>query len=694
MSIDMVSDQTGQLFTKAIQHHRAGHLAEAETLYREILTIDDQHAEALHHLGIIAHQVGDHDRAAELIGRAIGIDNYVPEFHYNIGLVFRSLGLLREAEQHTERAISLKPGWAAAHHNLGTVLAAAGRYAEAVQRYQQALALNPGMVDTYFELGNALFAIGDHNGAVSAYNETLLRRPDYAQAHNNLGSVLLGIGLVEQAVTHYRHALTLKPNLTEALNSLASALIIQGKAPEALPLVRQSLRLCENDTAKEKFTHWIGTTESFPTDADFQNLLIRAISEGWNHPIKFLPAILAILKHQGSAAECIDRATSAWPQLPQAADLFGSRGLAPLAEDQLLSCLLQSGANIDIDVERFLTAARRALLEAATADLSPAADDDTLGFYCKLAAQCFINEYILIESDEEADQTLQLRKSIDIALKTGVPISPLKLVALAAYMPLESLAKAQLLHDRAWPNPVMDLLTQQLAEPAEERSYRSTIKRLTGIEDDVSIKVRRQYEENPYPRWVKATRFANPVNLNAYLRHLFPAAAFRPIRITEGVDILVAGCGTGRHAIETAQLIAGARVQAIDLSLDSLCYAMRMTRQLGIGNIEYAQADLLEVGSLGRTFDVVEAGGVLHHLADPLAGWRALLAVLRPGGFMYLGLYSRIGRADITAGRAFVAERGYVSTADDIRRCRQDILGETDDPSLAKITRLLSLIHI
>ena len=55
---------------------------------------------------------------------------------------------------------------------------------------------------------------------------------------------------------------------------------------------------------------------------------------------------------------------------------------------------------------------------------------------------------------------------------------------------------------------------------------------------------------------------------------------------------------------------------------------------------------------------------------------------------MYLGLYSRIGRADITAGRAFVAERGYVSTTDDIRCCRQDILGETDDPSLAKITRL------
>ena len=111
----------------------------------------------------------------------------------------------------------------------------------------------------------------------------------------------------------------------------------------------------------------------------------------------------------------------------------------------------------------------------------------------------------------------------------------------------------------------------------------------------------------------------------------------------------------------------GASVLAVDLSLTSLAYAMRKTRALGRANIDYAQADILKLGALGRGFDLIEAIGVLHHLADPLAGWRVLLSLLRPGGFMPVGLYSEIARADIVEARAFIAERGYRASADDIR---------------------------
>jgi hypothetical protein len=65
---------------------------------------------------------------------------------------------------------------------------------------------------------------------------------------------------------------------------------------------------------------------------------------------------------------------------------------------------------------------------------------------------------------------------------------------------------------------------------------------------------------------------------------------------------------------------------------------------------------------------------VLHHLADAKAGWRVLLALLRPGGFMRVGLYSEIARRGIVAARAFILEQGYRPTADDIRRCRQELL--------------------
>src|SRR5581483_12481339 len=99
------------------------------------------------------------------------------------------------------------------------------------------------------------------------------------------------------------------------------------------------------------------------------------------------------------------------------------------------------------------------------------------------------------------------------------------------------------------------------------------------------------------------------------LGNQFPAASWSGIP-TDAPEILVAGCGTGQQAIMTARRFATARVLAVDLSLASLSYAKRMSRVLGVQNIEYAQADILRLPSLSRSFDLIEATGVLHHMAD------------------------------------------------------------------------------
>ncbi len=113
---------------------------------------------------------------------------------------------------------------------------------------------------------------------------------------------------------------------------------------------------------------------------------------------------------------------------------------------------------------------------------------------------------------------------------------------------------------------------------------------------------------------------------------------------------------------------------AIDLSLASLCFGKRQAQAVGVANIAFAQGDILALGGLDRRFDVVDASGVLHHMGDPWAGWRTLLALLRPGGFMRLGLYSRLARAHVNAARVLIADRGYSPSAQDIRRARQEIL--------------------
>src|SRR5208283_3528876 len=192
------------------------------------------------------------------------------------------------------------------------------------------------------------------------------------------------------------------------------------------------------------------------------------------------------------------------------------------------------------------------------------------------------------------------------------------------------------------------------------------------ITGGVSEEVRDLYEQNPYPRWVKLPIRDQARRFNDELRRTLPFAQFTPMPDDSAPEALVAGCGTGKHSINTGQRFRGIRVLAVDLSLNSISYARRKTQELGMMNIEYAQADILKLGNIARTFDIIESVGVLHHLADPFAGWRTLLTRLRPGGFMRLGFYSEIARRDVVKGRALIAAHGYASTPDDIRRFRQD----------------------
>ncbi len=113
---------------------------------------------------------------------------------------------------------------------------------------------------------------------------------------------------------------------------------------------------------------------------------------------------------------------------------------------------------------------------------------------------------------------------------------------------------------------------------------------------------------------------------------------------------------------------------AIDLSRASLAYARRRAAQLGVANIAFAQADLLRLRGLDRRFAVIVCVGVLHHLANPLAGWEVLADLLQPGGLLKIGLYSAVARRGIVAARALARERGFAADGDGIRSCRRAIM--------------------
>ena len=663
------------MFADAIRHHRAGRLAEAERHYRQILAVTPRHADSLHLLGVAALQLGRFDLAVDLIGKALAVKPDDPEAHSNLGNALICCSKVDEAVGSYRKALDLRPDYPEAHMNLGNALRQQGRLPEAAAGYRRALELRPDYVEALVNLGNILEDLDERDEAIVQYRKALVFRPNLVEAHNNLGAALCALGLLDDAIASYRRALEIRPDFVMTLDNLASALMARGDLEAALSIARRSLEIEETDEAKSTFAACLGRLHGAPLDEGLQPLVVRALSESWGRAGDLTRACIDLVKLDGTIAGCLARAADAWPNPLSSRTLFGTSGLAAVTDNPLLSILLDAGPICDVEMERFLTMARRTLL-GSVGDGNGSVDRSR--FYSALARQCFINEYVYRVTGDERREVDDLRRRLQAVLAADAPVPISWLVAFAAYAPLHSLPLAGRLLERSWPEEIATLLKQQIREPTEEQQIAASILPLTGIEDGVSRLVRRQYEESPYPRWVKVPRSRKADSILAYLRRAFSRAAFdrSPPGDSSGsaMDILVAGCGTGQHSIRTAQQFPMARILAVDLSLSSLAYATRKTRELGISSIEYAQADLLKLGSLGRRFDAIEASGVLHHLADPWTGWRTLLSVLRPGGFMLLGLYSSTARRDVVRARAFIAGQGYGATADEIRRCRQVLL--------------------
>ncbi len=674
-----------QIFAQALALHQRGQMGEAERLYRQVLSRHPDHSDALNLLGVLALQTGRNKEAIDLIGRALARNDRVADFHNNMAEACRRSGQLDAAAAHFAKAAELEPNFIEAHQNLAATLRAQGKWELAAARYRRLLQIRPQLGEAHSGLADMLLRQEQFTDAATHYRQALALKLDRAEVHNNLGIALHAQGQLLDAATAFGRAATLKPDFADAHRNLAAVLIDQGQPGRALDCARRAVELTSSADDKLLFARCAAGVRRGVSDRDgaLHRTLLRAWSELWTRPHYLAPLTIALIMGNPAIAAAIARAKQA-AQPSSLAELWGPTGLAAPAGERLFRYLLESTPAADADLERVLTATRRIVLDLAASGAAHTVGGEELAFCCALARQCFVNEYVFACTDDEEEKARGLRDALIAALESGAPVPPLWPVALASYHPLHGIPAVDALSGRSWPAPLDGLFTQQIAEPREEMRWRADTVRLTGIDDEVSRQVQQQYEENPYPRWVDVGRVVKPTTLRSSLSRLAPDAGPEE---NSGGDILIAGCGTGQQAVETAQIFPDARVLAVDLSLSSLAYAQRKTRELGLRNLEYGQADILRLGTIGRTFDLIESTGVLHHLGDPLAGLRVLTNLLRPRGLMHLGFYSEAGRAPMIAAHRFIAQRGYRATLADIRRCRQELMAEkpADLPDLAEL---------
>ena len=270
------------LLRKALEYHQAGVFDRAEAIYLELIQSNPQNFEALHLLGVIASQVGDHSRAVECIGRAIQLSPDNPNFHFNLGISLEELGRFREAADcfgvagllkidyadaflnrgnclyrmgdpvaamgAYDQAIKAYPACASAHSNLGNILHEMGRFDDALVSHLQAVEIDPHSAPYHFNLGNLLKELNQLEEALESYENALRLNPRYWVVLGNKGAVLMDLGRYEEALLSYETAIALRSNDSKSFSNRGSALVALKRFDEAIQSFGRAIELDPDDS--------------------------------------------------------------------------------------------------------------------------------------------------------------------------------------------------------------------------------------------------------------------------------------------------------------------------------------------------------------------------------------------------------------------------------------------------------------
>lgn len=549
-----------------------------------------------------------------------------------LGCAQVALGKLDEAVTSFRNSLKLKPDNIEPLFNLANTLKGLNLFEEALQEYQKILQLDPGRADVLLNQADVFNDLDRHHEAIVGYRRAIEIKPDFIEAHFNLAGAMLRTHDAEQAIAHFLYVLKINPDFPQALSNFAEAFRSLKSTSHSPSIIKLLIRCLE--------------TPEIDSEA------IRA-------------ANIRIIKLQ--LKTCLDGSTLT------ARDLHGLNDKT----QGLLIAVLRNTLLADAKLEHFLTDVRSIFLNEYDKDApSDSASQATLLLLEALAHQNFLNEHVWYLSDADNDYADALQSNIVEEIIDGNTPAEHTLYLLSACRPLypiEIIKNWGLNFYSQAEGKLKCLLKKVIVDPATEKELAENIKRLTPVDDRISIAVQSQYEQNPYPRW-DSLSCHTPMPYTQFISTAIAPNSAVLEAATDTPNILIAGCGSGKHPLTTASSCANSNLLAIDLSSTSLAYAKRKAAELEISNVKFAQADILKLGELNEQFDVIESVGVLHHMDNPQAGLFVLLSLLKPGGFIKLGLYSETARQQVVLLRQLIEDREIEPTAQSIRQFRHNLI--------------------
>jgi tetratricopeptide (TPR) repeat protein/ubiquinone/menaquinone biosynthesis C-methylase UbiE len=624
-----LDDQSKKELLKAEEYKNQGKWAQAEKKTAKVLKKYPDCGPGLMLLSIVQIKQKKLKQALMTANKILEIDENDKQALKNRTLIAVELRDDKLIDDYVTAAIEKCPEDAKLNEIMGQYLQHKGNLVEALPYYKKAIELDPELkvaAGALLNLAGALYHYKDFNAALELWILYLQKNPKDDRIMAYVADTLFYLGKADEAMEMSVQALAHNPDSPR--NQAAFIHTLRGVTLNGFnEKIFQALFYCLS----------LGKMDFLSVYRPWHTLFMKNPE---------LSKCTRLIKQGGDINKALDN-----PEL------------TPLLTHPFLTLSLQHMIHSNPEMEMFMTGLRRVLLQRLDAQKN---DDIYLPLTCALAENCFFNEYVWSVSAEE----LAILDKLKVEIESGKAAQQTdKIILLASYMPLYKLENAQeiskILHGSG-DDKLKALAKLQIDEPLEELELRSSIRSLSDIEDDVSQKVRAQYEENPYPRW-----------RNNFVQEVDEFTVSK-----EQKEILVAGCGTGRHISIVAMRYPNAKITGLDLSLTSLSYAQRKINELNLPNIELVHGDILEVEKLGKTFDHIESSGVLHHMDDPFKGWQALTNILKSGGTMKIGLYSEIARQHIVKMRDIIKKEGFKDDIEGIRAARQYVFDHQDDALL------------
>ncbi len=495
----------------------------------------------------------------------------------------------------------------------------------------KAVELNPMDPDSLNLLARIELESGHLENAEQAINGALNIHPENGGYHYSAGHIALAKRDLIQAEAAFTTAIKYAPKETRADVSLAYTLAQSGKTVQAFKHYRELAKTQGKDVhIRSRLLECASQLTADYYDPELEQDLLNYLSWENMNRNQLASLVCSLLEHKfklnqsGSAANFDDMAS------------------CPLLLSALQYTLIKSEL-----LEKLIMALRCELLSFSTQ--KGQLPNQYIPICEAIAYYGLRSEYILPTTEAEDNMAQALKKIIDQSLLqvgcTPVDISG-ALLLLAMYNTWQCLGNYLTLmqfDDASWPD-ISYSIKKYHDELLTLTKYQ--FESITAIPEIFEHAVKGQYEEHPYPRW-QTLDYKTPTNYGQALMHEFPNITLPKHIFSERLEVLVAGCGTGRHALNVAKNFNHVQVRALDISKSSLAYAQHKAKEFNIDNIDFKLADLTQLKQLDKKYNIIECSGVLHHIKDYKSALSGLLVNLKPNGLIKISLYSERARISV-----------------------------------------------